>query len=234
MIRNLCQKERPRERCLEFGPECLSLRECFAVLFGSGPKGDGCMGLARRLLLEGDSYDSLEDDFFRRVESYSDASIQGIKGLGPSSRARFLVTIEIARRYARFKQKNSHTASLNKDLLDLPKDVQDKVSDTFRYASIERVGFVPCFSDNSIGRLQIVQSGDENGVNFHRQHFLRLLLFSKAEGFWMFHNHANHCESISESDHTCTREIKTLAKIIGVQFYGHWLVAGHRFIPVVR
>src|SRR6476620_10690599 len=50
MIRNLPYLERPRERCLDSGPSCLSLRECIAVILCSGPPGIGSLGIASRIL----------------------------------------------------------------------------------------------------------------------------------------------------------------------------------------
>ena len=229
MMNQLVSEEKPRERCLIFGPECLSLRECFAILLGSGPKGEGCLGLARRLLLIEDDLPASEDEFFRRVENNSEVSLHGIKGLGPAGQAKFLAALEIARRYSRFKQKQNEKKV---KISLLPQAVKKQIPEQIKSSLTETIGFVPYFSDKSIGRFQVVQSGCDMGVTFQKQHFLRLLLFSRAEGFWMFHNHPDGSIEVSEADRRCTREIKTLSRMLGIQFFGHWIIAGQNWISI--
>src|SRR3954465_3283717 len=86
--------ERPRERCLSHGASCLSLRECLALILGSGPPGSGALGLAGRILeLPGTGLDAEESEraFFTALESSAaphwdvDAA-----GLGPAGLARLM------------------------------------------------------------------------------------------------------------------------------------------------
>src|SRR5256885_1430953 len=102
MISAQPQAERPRERCLRVGAQNLSLRECLALLIGSGPPGKGCLGLAADILqLAGaDSEVEQEEIFFRGLESIAAAQLLPLKGLGVAGRARLLAAFELARRYS--------------------------------------------------------------------------------------------------------------------------------------
>src|SRR4051812_5909277 len=103
MIERIPPQERPRERCLEKGADCLSLRECLALVLGSGPRSVGCLGLSSRVLGragEGLSEDEQERAFFTAMEVAPRAHLEPIAGLGEAGRARLMAAFELGRRYA--------------------------------------------------------------------------------------------------------------------------------------
>jgi DNA repair protein RadC len=98
--------EKPRERCLERGPSCLSLRECLALLLGSGPQGTGCLGLVQKILARpGKGLGTPEEEraFFMGIECCGRSHLLDIPGLGPAGQARILAAVEVGRRYALFR-----------------------------------------------------------------------------------------------------------------------------------
>src|SRR4051794_38343667 len=122
--------ERPRERCLEKGPSTLSLRECLAVLLGSGPPGTGALGLARAILQrpgEGLAHGEEERAFFTAMESSGNSHLSGIDGLGPAGQARLLAAFELGRRYSCYRQIGMPIPSTHGVLSDLAREALERV-----------------------------------------------------------------------------------------------------------
>lgn len=187
------------------------------------------MGVAQEIVGSPQISRSAEEDFFRRFEVESEVSLQGIRGLGPAGQARILVVLEIAKRYHRYRE--SQRAPLVSPE-NLPSAVQDKIPKAFRSSVIEKVGFVPMFSSGSIGEFRQLGTGCELGVSFAKQQLLRLLVYSKAEGYWLFHNHPGFDPEVSEVDKQTTRNLRSMSRILGIHLFGHWVVTEQNFIEV--
>src|SRR5688572_25912123 len=108
MIAQTPYMERPRERCLSAGADALSVRECLAIVLGTGPKAVGCLGLASHLLEGFGAKDDLDDEvlLFHVIDRPELLGGLQCKGLGPVGRSRLLALFSIARRYVTFRLEN--------------------------------------------------------------------------------------------------------------------------------
>jgi DNA repair protein RadC len=234
-IQTLPTSERPRERCLEKGPESLSLRECLALLINSGPPGHGCLGLANQLLkLPGDGLSEGEQEraFFNAMEISGQAHLQALRGLGPSAQARVLAAFELGRRYyvRRFQENQP-----GKRLVDFPGQAQKQISSELRNASQEWLGFVPWYRNRGeMGPLCIVEKGVRTHVNIEPAELFARLLALRPTGFFLFHNHPGGSLEASPPDVDITLRIQEMAELLGLRFLGHGIVspAGESWVPV--
>jgi DNA repair protein RadC len=229
--------ERPRERCLENGPSTLSLRECLAVLLGSGPPGAGALGVARAVLEKpGTGYAASEEEraFFTAMESSGVGHLLGIDGLGPAGRARLLAAFEIGRRYAIYRQGTLQPPSSTHERLPLrlPAGLPEHARETLsRVGARERceprewLGFVPIYRSGQVGELCIVERGVRTHVNVDPAELFARLLALRPRGFVLFHNHPSGNLNPSLEDFHLTRSIESLARPLGLRLFGHWIVA---------
>ncbi len=229
MIQTLLIQEKPRERCLSQGPESLSLRECLAILLGTGPRGVGCMGVAAKLLEDTQGHSLEESHFFRIFESDIYPRIHAEPGIGPAGQARLLVTFEIAKRYWRFKQKEESATSNSST--NLRKKLRNKIPENFRCSPIESFGIIAEFMDGSFSNFIPLSLGDESSVSISCRKLLQTLLYIKAESFWLFHNHPNNCLEPSNQDVELTRNLRALSKIVGIPLNEHWIVGWNEEQP---
>lgn len=220
-MHHLPLEERPRERCLKEGPECLSLRECLAILIGTGPQGKGCLGLAQDVLEKnGQFHDSAaEEVFFRSLEQTPLSALKGIRGIGPASEARILAAFELAKRYRKEKTQPlpSSTQTLQSKILSqIPRDL--------RFASKEWLGMVPLQDERSVGRFHLIEKGVRTHVNLEIRSLFLPLLSLHCAGFALFHNHPSGRLTPSEADFHLTEEVDRLAQAFGIELIGHWIV----------
>jgi DNA repair protein RadC len=220
--------ERPRERCLEKGPESLSLRECLALIIGSGPKGVGCMGLASKILSkpgEGLSQTEEERAFFNAVEVAAPGLLHGVFGLGDANRAKLLATFELARRYAIHREQVKRPRNELQTVQELSRRALSKVPVALRNDAREWLGFVPHYRSGETGDLCVVERGVRTHVNIDPGELFARVLALRPQSFYLVHNHPSGNTSPSPQDYDLTRRVQILARQLGLRLLGHWIVA---------
>lgn len=242
MIREIPASERPRERCLEKGPESLSLRECLALLLHSGPRGGGSLGLAQELLDRpgrGLSEREQERALFTALEATGAAHLMELSGLGDACRARLLAAFELARRYAVHRDRSRPFAPGRAGLRFRPRDPQEwaleHVDPARRAAAHEWLGFVPYYRAQGPGELCIVERGARTHVNVDPAELFARILALRPAGFHLFHNHPSGDLTPSPSDFDLTHRVAQVARSLGISLLGHAIVTpnGERWIDVL-
>ncbi|MBC7693187.1 MAG: hypothetical protein H7222_15590 [Methylotenera sp.] len=239
MIATLPISERPRERCLQQGARCLSLRECLAILLGSGPHEKGAIGVANDVLLlpgEGFQYPEEERAYFTAMEVSAEAHLNGVYGLGPAGRAKLLASFEIARRYANFRDQARvsplRAGEKTRKILDLPEQAFDRISLSLRGEAQEWLGFVPLYRSGKLGDFCMVERGVRTHVNVDPLELFSRILALRPQGFFLFHNHPSGDLSPSAADRDLTLQVRDLASRFGIRLLGHGVVntLGERWI----
>lgn len=230
--------ERPRERCLTQGARCLSLRECMALILGSGPRGVGCMGVASSILSragEGLPEDEQERAFFTALETSGGAHLQGIAGLGEANQARVLAAFELGRRYANYREKNRQLEPRPKGRSSsLPEEAFDRIEASWRSEPKEWLAFVPVYRTGRLGDFCLVEHGVRTHVNVDPVELFARLLALRPSGFYLFHNHPSGDLTPSPSDVDLTMKVKQMAAHFGIRLLGHGIVTtlGERWVLV--
>jgi DNA repair protein RadC len=228
MIETTPCEERPRERCLSKGPESLSLRECLALVVGTGPKGLGCMGVASEILARPGSGLSNADEeraLFHAIELRASGVLDNVSGLGDASRARILAVFELARRYALHREQAKRPRYLLPSAPELSKRALDKIPVALRNEPREWLGFIPYYPSGDMGGLCVVERGVRTHVNIDPAELFARLLALRPQAFYLAHNHPSGNTTPSPPDHDLTRRVQNLARQLGIRLLGHWIVA---------
>jgi DNA repair protein RadC len=226
-IQNTPASERPRERCLERGAQSLSLRECLALIIGSGPPRVGCLGLANLILNRpGIGFSGIEEEraFFNAMEVSANAVIQDVPGLGLANQAKLLAAFELGRRYAIFRETKQTPRKLPRNS-DLGSRALQKVLPAFRNESREWLGFIPFYRNSELGDLCVVEHGVRTHVNVDPAELFARLLSLRPVGFFLVHNHPSGNTTPSDQDFDLTRRVGALSRQLGIRLLGHWIVA---------
>ncbi len=222
--------ERPRERCLHFGAASLSVRECLALILGSGPRGKGCLGLAEDILArfggrpEGDGSEA-EEPFFAAVQAGAASWLGGITGLGVSGQTRLLAAFELMQRFHHYViRTNDPQPTSTSTLKHLEQLALTKVSDKLRAATREWLGFIPYDCRRGMGSLSIVEHGSRTHVNVDLQELFTRILMQRPQAIFLVHNHPNSDPSPSSDDLQLTQTVDSIAEPFGIQLLSHLIV----------
>ena len=219
--------ERPRERCLNQGPRCLSLRECIALILGSGPPGLGSLGVASGLLERPGAGLSGEDEeraLFTAMEVSSGAHLKNLPGLGDAGQARLLAAFELCRRYALFRERVHVKPRLARSRLAPSRQALFQVDPTLRCEAQEWLGFVPLYRTGELGELCIVERGVRTHVNVDPAELFARILALRPQAITLFHNHPSGSLLPSDADFNLTRHVGRLAGQLGIRLLGHWIL----------
>lgn len=225
---SLRDSESPRERCLESGPECLSLRECLAVMLGTGPKEVGCFGLADRILeLPGSGLSAQDEEraFFTVMETLGKTYLKSVHGLGPAGQARVLAAFELGRRYTLYRYGHHRIQKRERSHSQLSSLVLEKIPPKFRVEPKEWFGFIPIYRTGEVGELCIVEKGVRTHVNTDPIELFARVLALRPSGFFLAHNHPTGDANASWQDQDLTEKVGKLSKQLGIRLLGHWIVA---------
>jgi DNA repair protein RadC len=212
---------------LETGPTCLSLRECLAILLGSGPPGLGCLGLAGQILEKpGKGLGNSEEEraFFTAIELLGITHLKNLPGLGPAGQARILAAFELGRRYAFFRYRFHKVKKSKQSLPDLALRALNQLSQKQRTEPQEWLGFVPIHRTGEVGELCLVEKGVRTHVNIDPAELFARLLALRPKAFFLVHNHPSGNPLPSAQDFDLTQRVGSLAKQLGIQLVGHWIV----------
>lgn len=228
IISNIPRDERPRERCLKGGARYLSIRECMALLLGSGLKKEGSLGLAERVLQRcGPGLDDAErfKTFVQLIMREDLGFLSDVKGVGKARSAKLLAFAELARRIAlEFTQTSQATAPAYVYREDLEKRALKIIPFSMRAANYEWVAFVPIDKQGKVGSFNLLQRGDLGAVHLDVPSFFRKLLLLDVHFFFLFHNHPSGSLKPSNADKAMTQEIASISASLGLTFLGHWIV----------
>jgi len=215
-ISSLPSSERPRERLLRVGAGSLSLQELLAVILRTGRKGSDVMEIAAEVLRE------YPDE--RALSRATFAELRGFAGLGETKAAAILAAVELGRRSWCDEAGEAGGVHWQSALKSLEKAL----------AREEREFILALFADRE-GKLlgkERVSFGGLDGAFLDAPFLCRRAIRIGAEGVALVHNHPDGNASPSEEDRSLTVAFARQLKLLGVEFLGHFVVAGSKTCPV--
>lgn len=203
---------KPREKLFKYGVEKLNNSELLAVILGHATKKENVFNLSQRLINE---YGEKTICRFKDAED-----LKNFFNIGKVQAAKIIACFELGRRFYK-NEKNNNVISSADDVLkrvhhmrELNKECMHGIYLSSRYHVLHEEIL-------SIGTLEQAQI-------YLRDVFYPALLHS-AYGFILVHNHPSGDENPSCHDISVTVEISKAAKIMGIQFLDHVIVAGHKY-----
>ncbi|HUL30787.1 MAG TPA: DNA repair protein RadC [Thermodesulfobacteriota bacterium] len=208
------ERERPRERLLQHGPQPLAEAELVGILLGKGTRKKTAVDLARELL---DQYESLQKLFSR-----SPSELMKVKGIGSAKAATLSAAFELARRVQ--SQKDLPKASLKRSsdvaslYLPLMRDLRKEV---FKILLLNRA--------NRLIRDVTISEGTLEASLVHPRDVFREAILEPASGIILIHNHPSGNPSPSEEDLRITRQLVEAGRLLGIKVYDHVILAGESY-----
>ncbi|MGC2373419.1 MAG: DNA repair protein RadC [Solirubrobacteraceae bacterium] len=211
VIADIPVHERPRERLLRCGLEALSERELLALVLRQGRVGESALDLAASLLGE---YGALSALAGARPEELAQRS-----GIGVAKAAALVAAFQLGRRLG------LDDAPL---VLQSPSDVAEVARRELDGLRRERVLVLVCDTANRLRRTVTVSEGSIDRSLVPVREILNAVLRHDGRAFAIAHNHPSGNPQPSEADHRATAEVKEAARVVGLRFLGHVIVAGNK------
>ncbi|MCD8338139.1 MAG: DNA repair protein RadC [Lachnospiraceae bacterium] len=211
-MKSMPPDERPYEKCLEKGAECLSDAELLSVILRTGSCGESALELSRRILrLNGERSGLLG------IYHMSIADLTKVRGLGSVKAAQLKCIAELSRRISR--SRFSEGVSFQD-----PVAVAEYYMEDLRHLEQEVVILVML---NSKGRLirdvRLSKGTVRSSMISPREIFIEAVR-NQAVGIILLHNHPSGIPDPSEEDIRLTERVRLCGAMLGIELLDHIII----------
>lgn len=219
-IKELPLDDRPREKLLLRGPYALSDSELLAIILRTGTKGKSVIELARDLLKESSSLNSLSNKTI--------PALKKIKGIGNDKAATLSAVFEFSKRIAsgmKFISTKKITSPEDIAALFIPL-LKDEIKEQF---------IVVCLnSSNKIIRYETISVGNLDSSIVHPREVFKVAIDNNAKSLILIHNHPSGNPDPSNEDISMTKKLVEAGKIFDIPIFDHLIIAGNIYTSFVE
>ncbi len=216
--RHIGHRSRMRNKFLNVSPESFEDHELIEMLLYYVNARQNTNDIAHCLL---DRFGTVRD-----LLEASHSELMDVSGVGERTSMLFMLTSELMRRY--------HTCVDKKERFN----TIDKIGKFFVYKfvgmSVEAV--YALLLDNSLGFIdcKLIYEGSVNSARFDTDKLYQYAFSKRAANVIIAHNHPRGLAIPSEDDKNITRILAQGFDHLGINLLEHIIVAGERFLPVMR
>lgn len=203
------QRERPREKLLEQGPQALSDAELLAIFLRTGVAGTNAVDLARQLL---NRFGGLRALVSAKQEEFCSA-----KGLGQAKYVQLQAVMEMARRYlAEALHREQAFTSAEDTRAYLISRMRDEPNELFAMLLLDSqhrlIAFKPMFQ------------GTIDAASVYPRVLVKTALDLHAAAIILAHNHPSGVAEPSAADQQITRRIIDAMALVDIRVLDHFVI----------
>jgi DNA repair protein RadC len=205
-IKDMPDRERPRERLVEFGAEALRDAELIAILLRTGMKGTSAIRIAELLL-----------DRFVSLGNLARASLdelRQIKGIGRDKAIALKSAFTLAQRMAKELGRES-------PVLDTPERIAELLRENNRLFEVEHFQIVLLNTRRKLIRVENVSRGTLDTILVHPREVFKLAIAANASAIVLVHNHPSGDPAPSEADIKVTRDLIRAGQLLKIEVLDH-------------
>jgi DNA repair protein RadC len=208
--------DRPRERLAALGSSALTERELLALMLRNGATGESALDLAASLLAE-----------FGGLRAMANARAEELAhrpGVGPAKAAALVAAFELGRRVDR----SPTSATTLRTAGDVARVARTELVGSRR----ERALVLVCDGANRLRRTAVVSEGSIDRSLLPVREIVNAVLRHDGRAFALAHNHPSGDPTPSDGDREATAAVAAAARVVGLRFLGHVVVADERWQEV--
>ena len=206
LIKELPDRERPRERLQLQGAEALKNSELLAILLRTGTKGVSSVQVAEHLLNRFGSLNALARAGIDELRQ--------IKGIGRDKAIALKSAFTLARRMAQESGGESPT-------LDTPERVADLLRESNRTFQVESFQVVLLNTRRKLVRVEVISQGTLDTILVHPREVFKPAITANAAAIILVHNHPSGDPSPSEADIKVTRDLIRAGQLLKIEVLDH-------------
>jgi len=209
------ESERPREKLLARGVQCLSDAELLAVLFGSGVRGASAVDLGRQLLQQ---FRSL-----RELLVAPQANCLGVPALGGRRYGILQAALELARRhYCEELKAGPALEAPQATRAFLVAQLRDRPYEVFCCLHLDNRHRLIAFDELFRGTI--------DGASVHPREVVKQALARNAAAVILAHNHPSGVAEPSQADELITARLREALALVDIRVLDHLVVGDNRCV----
>lgn len=201
--------ERPRERLVALGADCLGHAELIAILLRTGLKGANAVEIGRQLVQK-----------FGSLQALAQASIEdlkSIKGIGRDKAVTLMAAFALARKMAGELQCES-------PVLDNPETIARLVREANLVKNVETLQVVLLNTRRRLIRIEEISEGTLDTLLAHPREVFKRAIAANAAAVILVHNHPSGDPMPSEADVKVTRDLIRAGHVLKIEVIDHVII----------
>jgi DNA repair protein RadC len=211
-IKDLPNRERPRERLVELGPDALADSELIAILLRTGLQGKSAVEVGEELVQEFGTLSKLAQATLEELQT--------IKGIGRDKAIALQSAFTLARRMAA----EIHDATLK---LDTPEAIAELLREECRPYEVEHFYAILVNTRRRLIRKVHLTNGTLDAAIVHPRDVFRHAVVANASAVILVHNHPSGDPTPSKADITVTRDLVRAGQLLKIEVLDH-VILGQR------
>lgn len=217
-IRELPDYEKPREKLMRDGKECLSTTEILAILIGNGSGKKSALELAAEII-------ALDNEGIRFLAHCKPEELRRVKGIGNAKACEILAAVELGKRIA---------TSPKEDIVRIENssDIAAIFMEKMRYYRKEHfISLLINVKGEIIEKVQ-VSVGDLCSSTTHPREVFVDAVRRSAGSVVFVHNHPSGDPTPSGADIETTKRLIQAGEILGIPVLDHIVIGDGRYISM--
>lgn len=211
-IKDLPDRERPRERLVELGADALRDAELIAILLRTGLKGVSAIQIGEQLIQK-----------FVTLDGLSRASLgdlRQVKGIGRDKAVTLIAAFKLARNMAKELRAEA-------PVLDNPERIADLLREENRVYEVEQFQVLLLNTRRRLIRVERITQGTLDTILVHPREVFKLAIAANAAAVVLVHNHPSGDPTPSEADIKVTRDLIRAGQLLKIDVLDH-VILGRR------
>lgn len=213
-IKELPEKERPRERLITYGVENLSNEELLAIIIKTGTKKYSAKEIALNIIKKVNNITELKDLGIK--------SLSKIEGIGTIKAIDILASLELGKRV--YYIKDIPTISLNNS-----KVVYESFKSLFDYENQEYFYAIYLDTKSKLISYKLLFKGTINTSVVHPREVFKYAILESASSIIVMHNHPTGDPTPSIQDKELTSTLKEIGKLFQIPLVDHIIFGKNKY-----
>jgi DNA repair protein RadC len=215
-VKDLADKDKPREKLIEKGAGELSSAELLAIVLNTGNKKEGVLELSARLLKEyGEKAIISETDPERLVKELDIPLVKACQ---------IVACFELGRRFFQKKPYGSITIRTAKQAFEHLKDMGNLGKENFRGLYLN--------SRYQLVHDEVISVGSLTSSLVHPREVFKPAFEYSAVAVIIAHNHPSGSLKVTPADLEVTANLAEAGRVLGIDVLDHLIIAGNKFVSV--
>lgn len=206
-VKEMPEKERPREKLLNMGVGYLTNPELIAILLDSGIKGKNVIEVSKSLIDYAGGLD--------RLAKFDVSTIQNVKGIGLSKACKIVAAFELNRRVSKIKSEKENIQIMT------PQDVIKIFAPQFNMENVEIFKVIMLDTKSHIISDRDISRGIVDASLVSPREVYKEAITRHASKIIAVHNHPSGIATPSTSDVKITESLKKSGEILDIPLIDH-------------
>jgi DNA repair protein RadC len=212
------ERERPRERMIEYGAERLGTDELVALVLGVGTRGRPALAVARELLAGTGGLNGLSRAAARELV--------GVTGIGAARAVRLAAAFDLGRRALELDGGGAPLRTAEQVFHRLRPRLTGLSQELFMVLALD-------VRNHVIAEIEVAR-GCLTGVDVHPREVFRPLIRAAAAAAVVAHNHPSGDPTPSQDDLMLTESLRAAGDLLGIPILDHVVLGGSAYISIME